>query len=96
VVTNQGGEFGEKLTLLCKAWGTKHVRIVAKNPNFMDKWSAMCKLLNQPFKSVLMSTLESGTNTLVESHAIYVQFTRIPLYCRPQWLFLVARGYFSR
>jgi hypothetical protein len=32
VVTNRGGEFGAKFTLLCKAWGIKHVRIAAKNP----------------------------------------------------------------
>jgi hypothetical protein len=32
VVTDRGGEFGAKFTLLCKAWGIKHVRIAAKNP----------------------------------------------------------------
>jgi hypothetical protein len=31
VVTDRGGEFGAKFTLLCKAWGFKHVRIAAKN-----------------------------------------------------------------
>jgi hypothetical protein len=32
VVTDRGGEFGAKFSLLCKAWGIKHVRIAAKNP----------------------------------------------------------------
>jgi hypothetical protein len=32
VVTDRGGEFGAKFTLLCKAWGIKHVKIAAKNP----------------------------------------------------------------
>jgi hypothetical protein len=32
VVTDRGGEFGAKFMLLCKAWGIKHVKIVAKNP----------------------------------------------------------------
>jgi hypothetical protein len=32
VVTDRGGEFGAKFTMLCKAWGIKHVKIAAKNP----------------------------------------------------------------
>jgi hypothetical protein len=32
VVTDRGGEFSAKFTLLCKAWGIKHVKIAAKNP----------------------------------------------------------------
>jgi hypothetical protein len=32
VVTDRGGEFGANFTLLCKAWGIKHVPIAAKNP----------------------------------------------------------------
>jgi hypothetical protein len=32
VITDRGGEFGAKFTLLCKAWGIKHVKIAAKNP----------------------------------------------------------------
>jgi hypothetical protein len=32
VVTDRGGEFGAKFTLLCKAWGIKHVQIAAKKP----------------------------------------------------------------
>jgi hypothetical protein len=31
VVTDRGGELGAKFTLLCKAWGIKHVRIAAKH-----------------------------------------------------------------
>jgi hypothetical protein len=94
VVTDRGGEFGAKFSMLCKAWGIKHVKIAAKNPKANGQVERYMRVIKPALRKCAHEHLGSGINMSVGLPVICALLIRRPLKCRPLWLFLGVKQFF--
>jgi hypothetical protein len=96
VVTNRGGEFGAKFSMLCKAWGIKHVKIAAKNPKANGQVERYMRVIKPALRKCAHEHPGEWHKHVsgVACDIICALLVKRPLKCRPLWLCLGVKRFF--